>query len=284
MKTQSPPAPAQAAAARTTPDAFESLWALTGYFLRKTSRSVVIWGLSFSAMSVLVVVIYPSVNNSINDLIASYPPQLKALFGLQGQVTSIQSWLAVEVFNFMAPLTLAFYPILMGARAIAGAEEKGTLDVLLSNPAPRRQLVLSTFIAMALGLLSILGILGLLTWVAALLANVDLPVSSAVAAVLNLWPLCMFFGSLALLCSAVVRRAALAIAIPGALLITMYFLNALGGLADPLGSMRPLTLFYHYGSAVERGIHWSSFSAITLLSLLLVFLAVLAFDRRDVYA
>ncbi|MEY4918076.1 MAG: hypothetical protein RL616_1989, partial [Verrucomicrobiota bacterium] len=40
---------------------------------------------------------------------------------------TIQGFLALEVFNFMAPIALAFYPILLGARAIAGAEERGTL-------------------------------------------------------------------------------------------------------------------------------------------------------------
>src|SRR3712207_6870721 len=55
--------------------------------------------------------------------------------------------------SFLVPLALAFFPILASAGAIAGAEERGTMDVLLSNPIPRWQLVAGSFAATGLSLL-----------------------------------------------------------------------------------------------------------------------------------
>ncbi len=55
-------------------------------------------------------------------------------------MTTIEGFVASQVFSFMAPLVLAFFPILASARAIAGAEERGTTAVLLGNPMPRWQL------------------------------------------------------------------------------------------------------------------------------------------------
>jgi ABC-2 type transport system permease protein len=117
-------------------------------------------------------------------------------------LTTIDGFLASQVFSFMAPLALAFFPILASARAIAGAEERGTIDVLLGNPMPRWQLVVGSFVATAISLLGI-----------------DLALEKTVEAVLNLWPLCIFFGGVAMLCSAFFHRRVLAIAIPGAVLI-----------------------------------------------------------------
>jgi hypothetical protein len=76
---------------------------------------------------------------------------------------------------------------------------------LLGNPIPRWQVVVGNFVATAVSTLGITAILGLCTWGAAMLLDVDLSVGRTAEAVLNLWPLCIFFGGLAMLCSALLR-------------------------------------------------------------------------------
>jgi ABC-2 type transport system permease protein len=125
--------------------------------------------------------------------------------------------------------------------------------------------------------------LGLFTWVPAVLLDVDLSVKRTAEAVLNLWPLCIFFGGLAVLCSAVFHRRVLAVAVPGAALVATYFVDALGNLVEKLEDAQPFSVFYHYGSAIEDGIDWADFSGISLAALVLVLLAVLVFQRRDIY-
>jgi beta-exotoxin I transport system permease protein len=101
--------------------------------------------------------------------------------------------------------------------------------------------------------------------------------------VLNLWPLCIFFGGLAMLCSALLHRRFLAIALPGAGLVGMYFVDALGNLVEKLEDARPFSVFCYYGSAIEDGIGWTNFGGLSLVTLGLVLLAVFAFGRRDIY-
>ncbi len=84
-----------------------------------------------------------------------------------------RNYMNSQVF-VLAPLALAFFPILALAGAIAGAEERGTIDVLLGNPIPRWQLVVGSFVAMALSLLAICAVVGFLTWGTAVLMDVDL--------------------------------------------------------------------------------------------------------------
>jgi ABC-2 type transport system permease protein len=270
-------------AAPAIPGPLATFGALAAHSLRLQRRAILIWGLALGALTAMVVSAYPSLGPQLDEMMANYPPEMLAFFGEVSSMSTIEGFLALEVFNLMAPLALAFYAIILGARAIAGAEERGTLDLFLGNPLPRWQLVANGFATIAGALLGSGALLGLCTWVPALLAGVDLSFGSVVAATLNLLPLCLFFDGLALLTSALVHRTALAIAIPGAILVAMYVVNALGSLSDALEPLRPLSVFYHYGSAIENGIAWPSFVAIALLGTALAGLAAAAFARRDIY-
>jgi len=192
------------------------------------------------------------------------------------------NYMQSQVFGFV-PLALAFFTIMVLAGAIAGAEERGTIDVLLGNPLPRWQLVVGSFAAAAISLLAICALVGVLTWGTAVLVDVELSLRQVADAVLNMWPICLLFGALALLCSALFHRRGLAIAIPAFLLFGMYLLDTIGRASDDLEDLRPFSVFYYYGSAIEHGIDWAHFGGITLVALALVLLAVLVFRRRDIY-
>ena len=125
--------------------------------------------------------------------------------------------------------------------------------------------------------------MGAFTWVPAVLLDVDLSLRTTAEAILNLWPLCIFFGGLAMLCSAVFHRRIFAIAIPGAVLVAMYFVNALGNLVEELEDAQQFTVFHDCGSAIEDGIDWTNFGSTSLAAFVLVVLAILAFRRRDTY-
>ena len=72
----------------------------------------------------------------------------KAFLGASGDFASPAGYLNTELFNFFAPLLLLLFAIGAGARAIAGEEERQTLDILLSMPVPRRRVVIDKFAAM----------------------------------------------------------------------------------------------------------------------------------------
>lgn len=264
-----------------------TLTALTLHTLRLQRRSVLVWGLVLGAFSLLALAAFPSLQDQpqVNELIESYPPELRELFGIGPgtDLTTVEGFLHSQVFAFIAPLALAFFPILAAAGAIAGAEERGTLDVLLGNPVHRWQLVAGSSAATAVSLLGILAVLWLLTWVPAVLLGIDLAPGTAAEAVLNLWPLCVFFGGLAMLCSAVFHRRALAVAVPGGVLVAMYFVDSLGSLVEALESVQPLSVFYHYGPAIEDGIDPASFAGVSGVAVILVVLAAMVFSRRDIY-
>lgn len=265
------------------PGPLATFGALVAHHLRLQRRAIPIWGGALGALAAMIVGAYSSLGPQLDQMMANYPPEMLAFFGEVNSMSTVEGLLALEVFNLMAPVAFAFYAIILGARTIAGAEERGTLDLFLGNPLPRWQLVASGFATIAVALLGAAALLGLCTWITALLVGVELAFSSVVAAALNLLPLCLFFGGLALLVSAVVHRAGIAIAVPGGLLLAMYMLNSLGGLVDAVKPLRTLSLFFHYGSAIEKGIAWPSFLAIAALGAAFAGLAAVAFAGRDIY-
>lgn len=270
------------AARRAAPLA--TLPALVLRTVRLQSRGVLIWGAALGLYSAAIVASYTTFSGSadqLNQFLEAYPEGMLEAFGIT-DLGDVENYMHSQVF-LLAPLALAFFPILTAASTIAGAEERGTIDVLLGNPISRWQLVVGAFVSMALSLLAILAIMGALTQITAVLMDVDLSPSSTAAAVLNMWPLCLLFGAAAMLCSAVFHRRALAIAVPAFLLFAMYLLDTLGRVSEDLEDLQPLSAFYYYGSAIEDGIDRTNFAGLTLGALALIALAILAFRRRDIY-
>ena len=261
-----------------------TLFAFVSHTVRMQLRGVIIWGAALGLYSAAMVASFTAIEGSaqqLNQLMEAYPKGMLEAFGVT-DLGDPANYLHSQFFG-LAPLALSFFPILALAGAIAGAEERGTIDVLLGNPLPRWQLVVGSFLATALSLLGICAIVGLLTWGMATLVDVDLSWREITDGVLNLWPITIAFGALALLCSSLFHRRALAISIPAFLLFGMYLVDAIGRASKDLEDWRPASAFYYYGSAVEHGIDWAHVAAIILVALALTLLATLAFRRRDIY-
>ena len=261
-----------------------TLFALVLHTVRMQIRGVIIWGAALGLYSAAMVASFTAIEGSaaqLNQLMEAYPKGMLEAFGVT-DLGDPGNYVHSQVFG-LAPLALSFFPILALANAIAGAEERGTIDVLLGNPLPRWQLVAGNFIAVAVSLLGICAVVGLLTWGTAVLMDVELSLREVTDAVLNLWPICTLFGALALLCSALFHRRSLAIAIPAFLLFGMYLMDTIGRASEDLEDWRPLSVFKYYGSAIENGIDWTHFGSITLVAFVLTLLAALIFKRRDIY-
>lgn len=157
------------------------------------------------------------------------------------------------------------------------------MDVLLGNPIPRWQLVVASFVATAVSLLAIVAIMGGIMYGTAILTDIELDFAASVEAVLSLWPISIFFGGLALLCSAIFHRRSLAIAVPGFVLLAMYLADTLGRVSEDFEAYRDFSVFYYYGAAITDGIDWASFFGVSGVAVFFALFAVVVFRRRDIY-
>jgi ABC-2 type transport system permease protein len=265
---------------RVPPSRLASLRALVRRGLRDRRRAPLTWGLPLGAMSALEIALYPSVEDSLSDLVKSYPSGLKEAFRID-QLNSVEAFLDAEMLSLIVPLAVAFFAIRSVARAIPGLEEQGHLDALLATPLPRRVLVAGSLVVTALATAAVLGVLYAASMLADLLAGTDLSAAKLAAGIGNVWPLAFFFAGLATLATAFARRSATVTAIAAGTLMAMYVIDLVGKVADPAEPFRVVSVFKYYGSAIQDGIDPLAFAGVTLAGVLLAAVGALMFERRD---
>ena len=103
------------------------------------------WVIGLVLLVGMYVAIWPSVRGepSMNEFLDQMPEAFRALFTMSGADMSTPiGYVKIELLSFMVPLLLLTYAIGAGATAIAGEEDRRTLDLLLSAPISRRRIVL----------------------------------------------------------------------------------------------------------------------------------------------
>jgi ABC-2 type transport system permease protein len=258
--------------------------------LSDTRRALLWWSLGLVGMVALMIAVYPTVrdNPDLNKMVKDYPEALKAFIAFGGDVDYVSGagYLGSELFAFMVPLLLLIAAIGAGARAIAGEEERGTLDLMLANPISRRRLVGEKLAALA----SEVAILALVLWLSLLVGveavGMDVSAIHLASATGSAALMAFAFGAIAFLLGAASGHRALAIGVTAAGAVAAYLVNSLAALVDFLEPVKSASPFYHYVASdpLRHGLALSHVTFLVALALIAAALAVLAFDRRDLAA
>jgi ABC-2 type transport system permease protein len=255
--------------------------------LRERRRSLLWWVLGLVALVGLTVAFYPSVQHSsgLSDYSKNLPKGLRALFaGGETNLVSGAGYLNSQVFALMAPAVLLIFAIGIGAAAVAGEEEQGTLDLLLAQPLRRVDLVLQKLLALA-ALVLVLAVTLLVT-VALGSRVVDLHIGfdKLVAASGGVALLALLFGATALAAGAIWPGRGRAIAVAAGLAILAWTLDGLGQAVDGLKPWRPLSPYYQAlgRNPLRDGVPWGSWALLLGVSALLCAAAALGLQRRDI--
>lgn len=255
--------------------------------LRERRRSMAWWALGVVFLVGINVAFYPSVRDSagLSDYAKELPDTLRALFaGGELDLASATGYLNSQVFALMGPMVLLIFSIGAGAAAIAGEEEKGTLDLLLAQPVTRASLVLQRFGSLALMVAALCVALLATTAVGCELVDLQIGFGHLLAATVAVALLALLFGTLALAAGALMPGRGRAAAIAGGLAVASWILDGLGRAVDALGPWRPLSPYYQAIGTNPLGDGAPAGRWILLLALTgaLVALAVAGLQRRDV--
>lgn len=260
-----------------------TVWVLAAHSLRGRYRSLIIWGVALGALGALYVALYPTMSGILEQYMQEAPESMRQFMGeLEGSISAAQ-WLEMEFFSAMLPIALPFLVIVLGARTIAGSEERKTLDLLLSNPIPRWQVIGGALLTMAMSLATVLVITWILTYAAVPFTGVDLGAGALASALAGLWPFYMLFGALSLLLSSLMRRGVFAIIVPGVILVAMYVISSLAQATESMKPLRFLSLLYYLGHPLSGDFPWTATLGMLAGTCLLAILAMIAFHRRDVF-
>jgi ABC-2 type transport system permease protein len=277
MSATIPLRPAIAAPPSTT----AALRAVIRRGVRDQRRAPLTWGGSLGAMSALMAAMWPSIEDSMDTLMESYPERLKEAFNIRA-ITSVEAYIDAEMLSLIVPLALSFLAVRVIVRMLCGAEEQGQLDIVLTAPLGRRTLAAGAAVVAAIVVAAVLVVVTAMTWVAGSLVGAAPSLVVLGRGMANVWPLAMLFAGLALLVSGRLHRGAPVTAIASGTLVGMYVIDLVGKLADAAEPLRAVSAFKYYGSAIQDGIDPLAFAGLTLAGVLLAAAGGLLFERRDV--
>ncbi|GIG62067.1 hypothetical protein Lfu02_64390 [Longispora fulva] len=247
-------------------------------------RSLIGWSVGTTLVALMYASFFPSLSGgAMDDALKSLPEALKEGFHLD-DLGSAAGYLGANTFGIVVPLLVLFFGASTGARAIAGDEESGQLDLLLAHPVSRTGLVLQRFGALAAGSTGIaVLVFGGLVAIRSTAQLTAVSVTNLAAQCLNLALLGIVFGALALCAGGIVGRRGLVFATTAAVGIVSYAANSFG---PQLGFAlaQKASPFYYYlgGSPLKNGFQWGDAGILAAASVVLVGIGLWAFDRRDI--
>ena len=254
--------------------------------VRKTLRDlrgqVLGWGLGLAALAALLVLLFAAIGDEFEDVDFE---SFEALFGEIDDLSNPRSFIQIEFFTW-TPVLLAVFAIIAGTGALAGEEGAGTLELLLAQPISRRRLLLAKTVGVAVAATAIVVLAGLGFLVTAPFVDLEGEVSAWELAIspLSVLPFTISCAALSMLAATLTPTRSMAAGLMAAETVAVYVLNVLSELADPLHWLRYLSPF-HYSDArqvLTVGVVWWHQAFLLGAGLLLVALALAAFERREI--
>ena len=247
-------------------------------------RALLGWLGGLAGIAVMMLAIYPTVrdNPQMSKLIESYPKALRTMFGIS-DYTSGAGYLRAEVFSLTAPLLVVVFAILWGGDAIAGEEDRRTIDLLLANPVSRRTILLQKWAAVMLGIAVVSCGLGLVLGLGAPIVGLHVAWVSLASAVVATTLLGMLYATLALAVGAATGHRGLARGVVTLLAVAAYLVSSLAEMVRWLLPIRPLSPWYHALGVDPLSSGFLPEHLVVLVAAILVTIAAaaVAFERRD---
>ena len=237
------------------------------------------FGVGSALMAALVLAIYPSYSEALEDFVL--PPALQAIVG-DVDIGTATGFVSVEFFSWI-PVLFVVYAIIQGTGALAGEESSGTIDILLAQPISRTRLLVEKSLAIVVGAVAIAA-LALPGFVLPYyVMDIEVSLGGLLVATMAMVPLTLAFAALALLAGSVLPTRRDAASTLTAVAVVSYFINSLGQAADALDPLRPASLFYYYRAdrILLEGVDIVGVIVLFSTAAVAATLAGIAFQRRD---
>lgn len=261
---------------------------LIRFFLRKFRRHTLIISLSAGLLFFVLMMMFPAMDVSNAETIsASWPQLMKDMFGdpLAG-FSDIYGWLELELFHLTFWVIFGVFASFLAANIIAKEYENKTIDLILSIPISRAELIVNRLIGLIILLFVsiipvVIGcILGML------ILGLDIQLAPLLAASLSGFLLCLLYAGICLLISIFMHSQTFAILL-SLVVFGLFFLfsKMLIPVIPTLESVALISPFHYYDTA--NILIRNSYSLLNPLILFLAFIflslvSALIFDKKDI--
>ncbi|MGA9349645.1 MAG: ABC transporter permease subunit [Anaerolineae bacterium] len=253
-------------------------------------RSIITWSVALAVLILVYVSLFPSFAQDaelMNEMMANFPEQLLTAFGLNG--VNLATVLGYFSFVFLfVQICLAIQAANYGFSLVSIEEREWTADFLLAKPVGRSQILTSKLLAALSGLT----ITNIVVWISSLgfvnlfKGDKTYETNPLLLLLLSIVVFQLFFLSVGLVISLVVKRIRSVTPYAMALGFGMYVLSAFG---DMLGksTLEKITPFKHFEPSyiIQHGAYDVP---LVLLSVSVIVIALMGsyvlYTRRDIPA
>jgi ABC-2 type transport system permease protein len=261
--------------------------------LRRGWRGMALWGIGFGLIGLTQSSVLGDVDalKQFGELVASMPPFITALIGSSDAafLTTPEGFLSGKFYSVIT-IVFAVYGVMSGLNVTAVEEDRGILNSLMSTPLPRWRLMIEKLLAYALLLFGVVLLTdaGLLFGVLLTPVAAEMNLERLFTVTLGLYPLGLIGLAFTAMIAGLIPNRATVTGIAFGFVIGSYFINYIGGMvSSSVVSGLSLLSFFSYFDAIEamqNGLTWGSILLLLILSIALIGVGAVGFQRRDIAA
>jgi ABC-2 type transport system permease protein len=254
--------------------------------LRFRLNGIIGWGIGLCFFPVVYVGLYPSFADQMEGFQEILDLAIYQAMGIS--MASFEGYIASTVTN-LVPVILCIYAVINGTGTLAGEEDDGRLELIVTLPIHRWQIVAVKAVALGIALFIILTIVSAGT--ALTLMTISDQVETLVTptdiffGLLAAWPLTMTVGMISLFLGTFSPNRRIAAMIATVVVLFSYLGSNLTGMITSLEKIEKIFLFHYYDAtaeALEVGQETGNLVALLVISLVAFGLALIFFQLRNI--
>lgn len=254
------------------------------FFIRRTS--IIWWSIGILILIVITLSFYSSFKDqsaSLQKAFSDIPESAMAFLSDAGNFFTPVGYISSKLFYAVLPMTISILTISLGSSLIAKEEKDSTIELLLSRPISRTQLLFSKFITGATILAIVSVVTALSTLSVVILAKIDISYINIIMTTLACTLLAGVFGSIAFLISAIGRARVASVGIATLFALAGYIISSLSSVESWLKIPAKLFAFTYYKPAEILEGHYNLFNFAVFIGIIISCLTLswLIFRRRD---
>lgn len=259
--------------------------------LRRQWRTGLWWGIGFGIIGLYTIAVVPNVDvlEQYTALLETMPPVLLQMLGAENAqaMATPGGFLGFSFYGYMM-LFFSAFGVISGLNIVSSDEDRGVLDVVLSLPIPRWQLMLERFLAYVViaAFIALLATVGII--IGTFTTEIAYDYGRIIVASINMVAGVAVVMAFTALVTGITRNRAVAAGAAAIFVIASYFIDALGSAASEslAGIGRAISYFSYYNGAstLLEGLNVGNFLVLIAATVVAVGLGMFFFQRRDVGA
>ncbi len=255
------------------------------YELRRRRGSIIGWGVGVGFFVLMYSMFYPSLPAEMVELNFDEIEIYQALGNFE--MGSFEGYFGSTILGFMALLVI-MYAVSNGTSTLAGEEEDGTLELMVTLPLHRWEVVIGKAVAMTISaflILTIVAVMGVIAFVMiAGQIETTLTAGDLILPIFSALPIVLLFMMMSLFFSAFMPQRRFAIGAAAGVVVGSYFGGNLLPMIEGMESITTLMPFHYYERSPDvfaKGIQVGDALVLLVAALVFLLLAVWSFSQRN---